>query len=202
MYTRPKNILQCAIHAWHGRTASKLSLEHILKEHIAHLTRVTTLLKHVLGMSDIVILPQADQSLVCKEHVCSNLGPFRRRIPTDEVRFWCWTHIWWVWDIKFYGLLHSGRNDLCIWRNGCGKTPPWKWQRVDIKMGQRTFKVLQSARLDRQEAECKGSFCQRTTESFMLHFIFYRRGDSTLNHSFNNIVQFAPRGAVFCWSPV
>lgn len=149
------------------------------------------------------------QSLVCKEHVCSSLGPFLRHNPTDEVRFWCWTHIWWFdwscrdnfWDTKFYGLLHSERNYLCMWRKGCGETSPWKWQRFDEKMGQRTFKVLQSARLDRQEAECKGSFCQRTTESFMLHFIFHRRGDSTLNHSFNNIVQFAPRGGVFCWSP-
>lgn len=31
-----------------------------------------------------------------------------------------------------------------------------------------------------QEAECEGSFYHRATESHVLHFIFYRRGDLTL----------------------
>lgn len=59
MYTRPKIFFnKCAIHAWQGRE-NRFSLEQILKEDIAHLTRITTLTMHVLGMSDIVIQPQA-----------------------------------------------------------------------------------------------------------------------------------------------
>lgn len=61
------------------RTVLKFILGLILKEDVAFLTRITTFLMRLIGMSDVVVQPQAvidnTHSLVFKEHVCSSFNP-------------------------------------------------------------------------------------------------------------------------------
>lgn len=115
------------------RTVLKFILALILKEDVTLLTRITTFLMRLIGMSDIVQL----QTVIDPTPVVWSLKStfaWTRFFLMDQVRFWRRAHIWgfdWsctgnIRDIKLYGLLRSDRNELCIWRRGvrrhhCGK---------------------------------------------------------------------------------
>lgn len=132
------------------RTVLKFFLGPILKEDVNLRTRITTLLMRLLGMSDIVVQPQAviDPTPVVWSLKSTFAAASTRFFLTHQVRFWRRTHIWgfdWsctgnIRDIKLYGLLRSDRNELCIWRRGvrrhhCGEGRELRrgWVREHLK---------------------------------------------------------------------
>lgn len=110
------------------RTVLKFIRDLNLKEVVALLTRMTTFPMRLRGMSDVVVQPLAvtDTTPIVWSLKSTFAAASTRFFLTDQVCFWCWTHVWgfdWsctgnIRNIKLYGLLRSDRNELCIWRRG------------------------------------------------------------------------------------
>lgn len=191
-----------SMHVKCKRSVLMFSLGVISKDVTSLGTRITSLLMHLLGMFDIIVqLQAAIGSAPIVWSLKSMFAPASTRFfLTDEVRFWRRPHIWgfgWsctgnILDIKWFGLLRSDRNELCIWRRGVGRHHrgkgselPRGWAREHFKSCNQLTSKDGNQFVRAKERKQNGSFRQRTTESFMLHFIFYRRGDSTLNPLFS-----------------